>query len=270
MNPLYYYIHYNIADPTKNITALADSPVPPEHRPAVAARIMEQEPSCEQVGFVDFDSGGAPCLAMAGGEFCGNASMSAAALYCSRSGITPGETRRVTLTVSGMDQPVPVDVTAEGGAAFSCTVQMPPPVRVTEETLPLGVRQLTLPAVYFPGITHIIVAKDELSAAEAEGAVKDWCRRLGAAGLGVMLFDRAALTLRPLVYVPAADTLFWENSCASGTCAAGVWLARTMGQTADVTVREPGGSLRVQAEGERILLSGRVNLLAEHTILIEY
>ena len=264
MNPIHYYI----IDPTKNITALADTPVAPADRPAVAARIMEQEPSCEQVGFVSAD--GAPCLAMAGGEFCGNAAMSAAALYCSRTGIAPGETRRVTLTVSGADRPVPVEVTAEGAASFACAVGMPPPERVAEETFSLGARELTLPVVYFPGIAHIIVPKDRLSEAEAEGTVKDWCRQLGVPGLGVMLFDRAALMLRPLVYIPAADTLFWESSCASGTAAAGVWLARTAGQAADVTLREPGGCLRVQAEGERIRLSGRVDVLSEHTVLMEY
>ena len=262
-------IHYYIIDPTKNITALAETPVTPERRPAVAARIMEREPTCEQVGFVRVDGRGAPRLEMAGGEFCGNAAMSAAALYCAENGITPGETRLVTLSVSGADRPVEVSVTAENGTAFACTVQMPPPERIAEETLPFGGRELTLPVVYCPGIAHIMVTKDELSEAQAETAVKDWCRRLAVPGLGVMLLDRAALMLRPLVYIPAADTLCWESSCASGTGAVGAYLAREAGLAADVTLREPGGSLRVRAEGERILLSGRAKLLSERQITVD-
>ncbi len=258
-------IHYYLLDPTKNITALADTPVALEDRPAVAARIMQEEPSCEQVGFVDF-SGETPRLEMAGGEFCGNAAMSAAALYCANNGVAAGEARRVTLTVSGADAPVEVTVTAESGASFACTVAMPPPDRIAKETLPLGKRQLSLPVVYCPGIAHIMVTEDELTAAEAEAAVKDWCAALGVQALGVMFLDRNALTLRPLVYVPAADTLFWESSCASGTCAAGAYLAHLTGREVTLTLSEPGGALRVQTGQQGApQLSGRVAILKEWT-----
>ena len=259
-------IHYYILDPTKNITALADTPVAPALRPAVAARIMAQEPTCEQVGFVRLEGRGAPRLEMAGGEFCGNASMAAAALYCAKNGATPGETRRVTLSVSGADRPVEASVTAQSDGAFVCTVQMPPPERIAAETLPLGGRQFTLPVVYCPGIAHIMVTKDELSEAEAARAVRDWCARLSVAGLGIMLFDPAACSLKPLVFIPAADTLVWENSCASGTGALGAYLADQTGREAMLTLTEPGGKLRVRAlPGEAPLLTGTVMLCAEHT-----
>ena len=258
-------IHYFLLDPTKNITALADTPAAPEDRPAAAARIMQEEPSCEQVGFVDF-CGKTPRLEMAGGEFCGNAAMSAAALYCAGKGLAAGETRRVTLAVSGADSPVEVTVTAQD-AAFACTVRMPAPERIAEETLPLGGRLLSLPVVYCPGIAHIMVTEDELTAAEAQAAVRGWCATLGVRALGVMLLDETALTLRPLVYVPAADTLCWESSCASGTCAAGAYLARRAGREVTLYFSEPGGALRVQTgpRGEP-LLSGRVAILKERTI----
>ena len=258
-------IHYYLLDPTKNITALADTPTAPEDRPAAAARIMQEEPSCEQVGFVDF-SGETPRLEMAGGEFCGNAAMSAAALYCANNGITAGETRRVTLAVSGAAKPVEVVVTAKDGA-FACTVRMPAPERIAEETLSLGGRKMTLPVVCCPGIAHIMVTEDELTPAEAQAAVKGWCATLGVQALGVMLLDENALSLRPLVYVPAADTLCWESSCASGTCAVGAYLARRSGREVTLTFSEPGGTLRVQTgpQGEP-LLSGGVTIRKERTI----
>ena len=77
-------------------------------------------------------------------------------------------------------------------------------------------------------------------------------------------------TLRPLVYVPGSDTLFWESSCASGTGALGAYLAKTGGKPADLTVKEPGGILRVQASPEGdILLSGQVRLRYDREILID-
>ena len=263
-------LHYYMIDPTKNITALVETPLPAASRPFAARQIMQREPACEQVGFVYRGAAVENCLAMAGGEFCGNASMSAAALRCAKDGLAPGDTRLVVLQVSGAAAPVPVRVTAEADGGFACTVRMPAPERIEDAALTLDGQNLSLPAVYFPGIAHIIAAKDELDAASAERAVRDWCGQLSAAGLGVMLFDRTALSLRPLVYVPAADTLFWESSCASGTAALGAWLAKETGQEVDLSLREPGGTLRVRStpEGE-IDLTGRVVIQSERQILID-
>ena len=74
-------MRYSVFDPTGNITALVRDPVAPLQQPVIAAGIMRKHPEVEQVGFVSFD-GALPALRMAGGEFCGNASMSAAALLC--------------------------------------------------------------------------------------------------------------------------------------------------------------------------------------------
>ena len=57
--------------------------------------------------------------------------------------------------------------------------------------------------------------------------------------------------LTPLVYVPGADTMFWENSCASGSAAAGMYLAAKEGKPVDVTFSEPAGSLRVTSDPDR-------------------
>ena len=263
-------LHYYMIDPTKNITALAETPVPPASRPFAAARIMAEEPDCEQVGFVYRNAAGEPCLDMAGGEFCGNASMSAAALLCAKAGMAAGERRQVTLHVSGAPERVCVAVTVQEEGVFACTVKLPPPEAVTEVSLPVCGKTVRLPVVYLPGIAHIMVTKDELDAAAAQRSVRGWCKTLGTAGLGVMLFDPAFRTLRPLVYVPGSDTLFWESSCASGTGALGAYLAKTGGKPADLTVNEPGGTLRVQAspEGE-ILLSGLVRLRYDREIIID-
>ena len=255
-------LHYTLFDPTKNITALVSTPVPPEHRPAAAAQIMQKEPSCEQVGFVYRNERGEYCLDMAGGEFCGNASMSAAALFCTEERIAPYETRTLQLRVSGAPGPVAVEVTAETETDFRCTVTTPTPERISEEALPFQGKIYTLPAVYFPGITHLILPCDALSKTAAEAAVKQWCKALNVRGLGLMLLERASLTLRPLVYIPAADTLYWEHSCASGTAAVGAYLAQTKGERIAADVHQPGGALHVEAKPDgAIRLSGTVEII---------
>lgn len=261
-------LHYYIMDPTKNITALVETPVPPASRPFAASQIMKAEPDCEQVGFLSRTEAGETRLDMAGGEFCGNASMSAAALICAKEGLRQGQRRSLTLRVSGAASPVEVCVSAADEGVFDCTVTMPSPERITEETLPLGDQTINLPAVFLPGIAHIIATKDELTEGDAERLVKDWCRILKAAALGVMLFDEKALTLRPMVYVPAADTLFWESSCASGSAAVGAYLSEKSGAPVELCLNEPGGTLRVNAApGGVVCLSGQVTVRSERTVV---
>ena len=254
---------YALLDPTKNITALVTSAVSPAGRLSAARQIMQKEPACEQVGFVYSDSSGAPCLSMAGGEFCGNASMSAAALFCAQKGLLPGQTEKVTLQVSGAGRPVSVQVTATDEKRFACTVTMPPPERIAEERLTFRGREYVFPAVYFAGIAHCVLPENALTRAEAEQAARGWCEALGVPGLGLMLFNDNNNTLSPLVYVPAVDTLFWESSCASGTTAVGAYLAGKTGADVDLAVKEPGGTLQIRATDGELLLSGTVTLLAK-------
>ena len=76
-------LKYSIFDPSGNITALVETHINNDSQPEVADEIMKAHPEVEQVGFVYFDAiRPVPTyLRMAGGEFCGNATMSAAALY---------------------------------------------------------------------------------------------------------------------------------------------------------------------------------------------
>ena len=140
-----------ILDPTGNITALVEGDVPVSRQPETAARIMRLRPETEQVGFVrmrgadhaeesaqdtegqneTLNSGIQVRLRMAGGEFCGNASMSAAALYRYRTGgAYPAGSdtwASVSLAVSGAAEPVEVRLREipAAGPAWSARVKMP-------------------------------------------------------------------------------------------------------------------------------------------------
>ena len=252
-------ISYAVMDPTGNITILATTPVPAAAQPDCAARLLAAEPAGEQVGFLSPGGDGADLsLRMAGGEFCGNAAMSAAAYFCGQQGVSE---QTVRVRVSGAPAPVTVDVSARPEGGYACAVDMPRPRSAEEAELTLDGRAYRLPLLRFDGICHLILPGDT-ERGFAQRAVRAWCVALDAPALGLMLLDADAGTMVPLVYVPGGDTLYWERSCASGTAAAGAYLAWKRGAAVDVGLTQPGGVLRVIARpsGE-ITLRGTVKML---------
>ncbi len=132
-------LHYCLFDPTGNITALVESAVEVPDQPAVAAGIMCRHPEVEQVGFLSLPAFPAlPFLRMAGGEFCGNASMCAAALTALRRGMKPGTGSSLLLRVSGALRPVAVCLQEEGEGCWSASVTMPPARSVEEQAFRFG------------------------------------------------------------------------------------------------------------------------------------
>ena len=264
-------IKYHVMDPTGNITILVETPVEEASQPFIAAELMHMEPDAEQVGFLTIPEGKSAgmqfeshtgdqrfwdiALRMAGGEFCGNATMSAAAFYAARNNIREGT---VTVRVSGAAEPVPVEIClaaeasalSENGPVYRGTVTMPCPVAITEVKLPDYDPEETdgvYPVVHFEGIDHVILGakpapgdrcadhmNDHMNRVRAEELAPLWCRELQAEAVGLMFLNRSEGTLTPLVYVPEAGTLVWENSCASGTSAVGAWAAsRLQTESAD-------------------------------------
>ena len=269
-------LKYYIFDPTGNITALVESGVAAADQPAVASRIMERHPDVEQVGFITYADDAAAdvpvSLRMAGGEFCGNATMCTAALYMIRENMLGSAAIRVR--VSGAAEPLEVQLRRKDAVSFDAAVTMPPAVGIDELRLADGMLpgsdSLSLPIVRMEGIAHVIIEPDsgffglKDDPALAETLLRGWCGVLGAECLGMMfLGEGAALRpLTPLVYVPGADTMFWENSCASGSAAAGIYLAAQAGTPVDVTFDEPAGRLRVESDplAKKTVLHGSVIL----------
>ena len=248
-------MHYSILDPTGNITALVEDKVSINEQPRVAKLIMSKHPEVEQVGFVCFSPSKATqvCLRMAGGEFCGNATMCAAALFFRSVANAPNHVR---LTVSGSRQPVEVSVRPVSPNEYKTSILMPPPVDICNATFVLNKTEVTVPIVVMEGISHAIV--DESSVAfclknqqsEAQSTVMSLCDSLNADGLGLMFLERRAddYALTPLVYVPQSNTVFWESSCASGSAAVGAYLSWHSHSPINVTLHEPGGDLLVESD----------------------
>lgn len=261
-------IDYHYIDPTGNITILVESQVPVEEQPEVAKILMERERSCEQVGYVGTGGECDITLRMAAGEFCGNATMSAAALFCDKAGLGVNETRTVTARSSGCRERILVDITrdADKGSlrVYGGSVHMPHHKGITKHALKYGDREYDLPVVAFEGIMHIIAKSDDLdmSDTEAEEAVRIWCKELGAKCLGIMIVSEDMTSLRPLVYVPAIGSCFWERSCASGTTATGAYCFENgLNNGPVISFSEPGGVLSVTKDSDGgVILTGKIVL----------
>ena len=262
----------SILDPTGNITAIVESPVEIARQPSVAAAIMRRCPEVEQVGFLRMLPEGDPIqaeLRMAGGEFCGNASMSAAMLLQSGEGRKDREFA-LRLRVSGASAPVDLLLRPEADNACLAEIRMPPALGIRETAFTCGEVRDMLPLVRMEGISHLVVEPDSAffsllrDRPAAEQAVRRFCAELGADGLGLLFLEGegSERSMTPLVYVPGSGTCFWENSCASGSAAVGMLLASRAGKREALALREPGGILLVESDpaGRETRLCGRVRL----------
>ena len=249
-------LEYCFADPTGNVTLLVEGLFAPESCVEIAGLLLKAEPRAEQVGFLAPVSGRTVSLRMAGGEFCGNAALSSAAAALSSSGSMSGI---YFVDVFGQTGSLRAEIRKSGDALYSGRIEMPSPLDITERVFSCPGQDLLFPVVHFPGISHILCTRP-LEKKTAEEAIRSWCRELNVPALGIMQLDLQTDRLLPLVYVPALDTLYWESSCASGTCAAACWLAAQKKRDGFFRFSEPGGTLGAQLEHGVLYLSGSVAL----------
>ena len=242
-------IDYYLINPTENITLLVETPVARELQPFVASRLLLLEKRGEQVGFIDENSKYDISVRMAGGEFCGNAALSAAALYLKENSYKSN----IEVCLSG----VPVSVKAISGneSKYAFSANLKNDAIIKEITFDYNEKTFNLPIVSLNGISHIIAEKSNLDF-PPEKVIKKICREINESALGIMVFDSYSNSLTPLVYVNEGDTLYWEKSCASGTTALGAYLFHKTGSKISVDINESGGQLNITADKDSLTLSG--------------
>lgn len=252
-------VRYVLLNPTGNLTCLVLDPTDEEKRGEITAELMNR---CEQVGYLTppADPRARARLQMMGGEFCGNASMAAAAWLAREDGLAEGEETTVPLEVSGAEGVIPCRIRKERDG-WTGTVDMPPVLGA--EDYPLNGR--ILKGVIFPGMLHLIAAGETFGKEEAEALLPDAAAVLPYPALGLLQWDERTKRMTPLVYVRESGTLVWETACGSGSAAIAAWKALETGKDARIGVVQPGGVLTAEArlkQGavDRILLTGFVRI----------
>ena len=285
-------IRYVLLNPTGNLTGLVLDPVSPEDRPRITEALMK---GCEQVGYLQpaGQSGAAARLQMMGGEFCGNASMAAAAWLAQEGDSADQGERNLLLEVSGAEGTVSCRVCRER-EGWRGTVEMPLPREIRSVSL----QGRKLQAVFFPGMVHLIPEGESLERQEAEMFLRAAGETLGEPAAGLLQWrtdpppekgpgaetdglpgdaGRGPEELRgemtPLVWVRDSGTCVWETACGSGTAAVASLESAKRRRGLRVSVRQPGGTLQARTEWEgnriqRLLLSGSIRLGREQLLIL--
>ena len=259
--------------PTENMTLLIETPVPREQHLEVGEKLIAYgSVYAEQAGYIEEPENPAAekRLQMMAGEFCGNASLSLAAVVAEEKGLKVGEEAEIILEISGADSLVNCCMKKEEKGWFG-RVAMPLPKALEYKKFHLEDETYELAEVIFEGISHIIVPVSlwgDSAVGKAELAAKVWAEHMPAA-FGILLFDEEKGECQPLVSIQGA-TLIWERGCGSGTSAVGAYLAMKAGKSCSVGLKQPGGIMGAEVFMENgkitsLYITGKVSIVAKGT-----
>lgn len=252
-------ISYLIYVPGGNGTALVEKlGYSPEVRKQINDKIMEDNGDIvEQVGFVE--KGSQPELKMAGGEFCGNATRSAAYYYLDGK---PGE-----IKIKVNDDLINAGVYENGDAWCEIPLYFGNDVITQVEA---GIYKVKM-----NGMTTIVVsdnvAEDYLNDMEnikAHGMNfinKYQLNECEAVGIMFLEVIDSVLKINPVVWVKSIDTLFYETACGSGTTATVMVEAYKRKDSCSMDILQPSGhkiTAQIKYDEGRIVnarISGVVN-----------
>ncbi|MDR3122609.1 MAG: hypothetical protein LBU16_02375 [Treponema sp.] len=271
-------IRFAKLNPTGNMTILVESPFPREKYGETAARLMAYGSLfAEQVGYIEKPAStlSRSRIHMMGGEFCGNAAMSAAALIAFDDGVMGGQKTTISLEVSGAEEILCCEVCPciDEEKTALVTVGMPPVTGIEKRIFQFEGDAFETTVVRTQGIVHLLL-DTETDAQKpwrsiAERAIMLWNEEMQADALGILLLKKngTGYAMDPLVYVAGSHSLTWERGCGSGSAALGACLAWKNKASVSATIGQPGGSIKVNADYAeksfgKIAIRGKVKLVA--------
>ncbi len=256
--------------PLGNTTVFLRGEAAREVRAALLSEAMDYDHlAAEQAGFLVAPHSEKALLRieMSGGEFCGNATLSAAALAAAEGAVPP-----FFVECSGAAAPLRSEARYLGAGRWLARVEMPQAHEMRRRSLAGRSRGGLSRAgaatcVALPGICHLVVEAADLSAEEYDALLAYLMREVHADAYGVVPFERVGrerFRIRPYVAVPRAKSRVFERACGSGSLA----LALALGDAAEgtrIAVEQPGGTLFVE-RGTRLWLEGEVLISCRGTV----
>jgi diaminopimelate epimerase len=109
----------------------------------------------------------------------------------------------------------------------------------------------SLPVVYMPGISHVIVDTDKLNVSKdlvVEALISNPGSFTKEDAFGIMFYKKENCSIEPFVYVKTAGTRVWERGCASGSASLAVYLAHNSNKSVKIDIAQPGGVMTVEAK----------------------
>lgn len=255
--------------PAQNTTVIVTSYCPRSYYFAVAEKAMSFDYlHAEQVGFLvaPRSKDAVIGLEMAGGEFCGNATLSAAA-FAVYKGLT--DKRVFNIDASGADEPIKCRVEKVSDYCFSASCTMPQAKRIEAMEFELPNKTVKGNLVEFKGISHFVLeAGDDF--AEYMELSRVLKQVVDAGAIGIIPYRKLTdktYKIKPFVHVKAIDSNVFERGCGSGSLALGIYLKQAYGISKEIEVIQPGGVIRVGL-GNEIYIATYVKITCEGRMLI--
>ncbi len=240
-------LHFIKASPCRNTTVFITDPAVRAQYGLIAGQVMSPEYlAAEQAGFLTDPQHPEALLRleMAGGEFCGNATLALAALAV-RQGRTDGKSFYVEC--SGAAEPLACTVLKLPRNRWRARAEMPAGDDVHPLTLQVGGQSYAGGLVILPGICHFVLP-GSLPCSQYEPLMAQLSAAVRAEAYGIIPYEETSAAhyrIVPYVYVPAAGSRVFEQACGSGSLSLGLWLRHKTGlQYSEVA--QPGGILTVE------------------------
>lgn len=253
-------IKYLIYRPAGNDTALVyGTNYTKEMKKKINDSIMKKHSNVEQVGFIN--NTGRKELQMAGGEFCGNATRSAAYNYLE------GMPGKIQISVNLKDL---ILAGVDKNKNAWCEIPLYRQNNIIKE------KENGIFIVELKGITVIVIKEVE---AQKYLKNKDNLKQIGKklivdynlinnSAVGVMFCEKEAenekIKINPIVWVKDIDTLFYETACGSGSVAVCLVESYLKKQGQKIDIIQPSG-LTITANVdykennfERAIISGNI------------
>ncbi len=249
--------------PSKNMTVFITDYVAPARYAEIATPLMDLEYlGAEQVGFI-VEPTNKECilrLEMSGGEFCGNAVLSAAA-FCNYKGLSKENV--FSIETSGSDFPLECFVEEKSPTHFEARAEMPHPISINDIVVSLNGRSISGNVVKFDGITHFLTdywpSKDDFSS-----LIEAVNEKIEDKAIGIIPYRRLMeneYEIWPFVYVTETGSRFFEQACGSGSLALGVYLSMKNKEDR-LKIHQPGGIIKVEI-GDKSYISTDVRFTSE-------
>ena len=256
------------ASPCSNTTVFIVDKAEKAKYGEIAAQVMDYDHLCaEQLGFITepFDNSAVIRLEMSGGEFCGNALLSAAALVRYKS-LT--DKNKFYLECSGVAETLGCEVNEIGRGKYFAKAEMPADYKLQELTLTADGREYCGHLVIWSGISHFVFP-GEIPEGCYEKIMEILIKKNKNSAYGIIPYikrNSAAYFIRPYVYVPETGSRVFEQACGSGSLSLGVALSE--GKTRVIEVSQPGGVIKVFC-GPDYYIAAEVFFSCEGTVFVE-
>ena len=228
-------VEYSIYRPAGNDTAFVYGlEYTQEQRKKINDLIMAKHPNVEQVGFIELNH--KPELQMAGGEFCGNATRSAASIYLN------GKSGNLQMFVNSKDL-INAGVDKEG--KVWCEIPLYHGNDVITEIEPgifiVKMNGMVTVVIQDEIAKKYLVDKDNLKAMGMNFIHKYHLEYSEAVGVMFCENVEGVIKINPVVWVKEINTLFYETACGSGTTATCMVEAYLKKQSVKIDVLQPSG-----------------------------